>query len=90
MTIEAQITALAAEVAALRSHNAAALARIESRLPPTLGDRAAVRGLLKISDATISRRIRDGGIRSIRVGGRRMFDLTQFEPDGQSNGAEGG
>lgn len=79
MSLEDDVRALSAEVARLRVDLSAALARIESRLPPTIGDRSRVRELLSISDATLSRRIRDGSIRSLRVGGRRLFDLTQFQ-----------
>jgi len=82
MALEDEIRLLREEVTALRSQVTSALARIEGRLPPNLGDRSRLRELTGFSDATISRRVRDGQIRSVKVGGRRLFDLSQFEPIG--------
>lgn len=95
MGIEDQIAALRAEVAAMRAEawgeirgNLASLeARLESieaRLPPLLGDRQRLKQVTGLSDSTITRATRAGTIRSTLVGGRRLYDLSQFKPTGRA------
>lgn len=58
----------------------AALEDVQRRLPPQLGDVAAVCRVTGLSPATVRRRISDGTLPTVTVGARRLVDLAALRP----------
>ena len=56
------------------------VADLKRRLPPQLGDVAAVCRVTGLSAATVRRRICDGTFPSLRVGARVLVDLAAVRP----------
>lgn len=80
--IEDDVRRVAADLSALKAVLTTGLARIEARLPPLLGDWMRVQELTGWSQSTIARRTKSGEIRSIGIGRKRLYDLSQFAPAG--------
>jgi hypothetical protein len=77
LSIEEQIAdAVDARVKLALAPVVALLEQIKRALPPQLADVARAAEVTGLSEASIRRRVSDGTISSVRVGGRILVDLT--------------
>ena len=74
LTIPAAVDALSAEIRELRAE----VTTIRRSLPPTLLTVAETAKRLDLSESSIRRRIRDGSLRVVRVGGAVRVDLSSI------------